>query len=907
MLRGSKHLVGGDINRLYLSIIDGIESSIRTTGLEVLFRIIQLAEPLCPIELRRFFGEDVYTPLLPFSAMMSIPASNSLDPVRPFHTSFSDFLQIQMERTGLTGPEVHRLLTDRCFSVMAGLLKRDICGLANPSLFHTEISDFAQRRDKNIPLALRYACRHWLYHLRQTTPDDEISGRLLMFVETKVLFAIEVYALLGELAAGAKILRAARKHVTGWAESLVPRNGDILTLLHDSWRLTLDFFDPISASALHVYESVLVCSPAESQIRRVYGHVLAEATVFVFEDGLDPQWNKVIRIVQIDDKFGEHNGGAFRHVHSVAVSPNGSQAVIECSQVIVLLDTATGTIITSLPKEELGSIKFSYYSGSCICHTGSRIIMTAPSKPLRCLLWQLSDKSITSFDLPLDAYPFSLACSYDGRKIAILGTNVRDTYNDKWPCEGLKVTVNIYDAETRQQLSHWIHQSQILIDPRLEFSLKGDWLMVDTQREDGIFILDTTNGQLLWHFRCNGRVADHLFSPYGDYILHAWRWETSSPYSFHSIPERSAPDLHSCCGAVRGCKPTASEERAAFTDHIPECVVDDDNKTIGTRIGDNVFMHPWSDRSDSSSHHTAPDRSLWRRLSEGCFHVIEQGHDLLAIVDMVQASAQGHPRPVHVAENEDTSRSWWPDDWSSVERSDQGDMIAFELEDSEEDANGDWSTRYHIYDTISITYQCEILLMDLLEATGMENGYSPEFPCFSPRSTYFALAVPNDAGFAFGLWNSRTGEHLGSTYMDITLDGKDYLTLVSSIHFSEDETVVAVVYGFPEDSIEHTDLTIAFISLEQGNVKHVALIPTPDEKISFLNGRTLKIISVTRDSVDWWGRYAGDFTVYHLQWRRATSEIVTISSVKTRAHGLVSIKHTPSLQTIQSSGKTYAW
>ncbi|EIW74930.1 hypothetical protein CONPUDRAFT_77723 [Coniophora puteana RWD-64-598 SS2] len=901
MLEGSSRLMSGNINELYSSIIDGFDDSVRSIGLHYLFHIIHLAEPLSPSELRRLFGKDVHLYLLPFSALMSVPSSDSSDLVQPFHTSFRDFLQIQMECIRLAGPEVHRLLTYRCFSVMAGLLKRDICGLANPSLFRTEISDFAQRRDKNIPLALRYACRHWLYHLRQTTPDDGISGHLLAFLETKVLFAIEVYALLGELAVGAEILRAARKHVTGWTKSLVPRNGDILILLYDSWRLTLDFFDPISASALHVYESALVCSPAESQIRRVYGHVLAEATVFIFEDGLDPQWNKVIRVVQLDDKFGEHDSGPYR-VRSVSVSPDGSQAVIECGKVISLLDTATGTIVTSLHKQDL-DMAVTKFCDICICHTGLQIIISTQSNSFRCLLWKLSDRSITSFDLPLDACPLSLACSYyDGRKIAILGSS--EQYPEhRWPRGGYyKVTINIYDAdsETHQQLSHWEYQTQNVIHPMLEFSLKGDWLMADTQCEDGIFIFDSTSGQLLWHLLCKSGLADHFFSPDGDYILHALKRETSSPYSFHSIPERSASASRSPCGTVGGCRPTASEERT-FTDHTPERVVDDDNKIIGTRVGDSVSTRAWTNYIYS----TAPDRGPWRRLVEGCFHVIAHGRDSLAIVDMVQASAQGHPRPVHVAENEDTSRSWWPHDWSAVGRSDQCDMIAFKpRKDPIDDA--ELSTRYHIYDTNSTTCQCEILLMDLLEANGMGHGRIPGFPRFSPKSTYFALAVPNHARFAFGLWNSRTGMHLGSTAIDIVLDDRDHTGLVSSIHFSEDETVVAMVYGYPEYSTEDPDLTIAFISLEQGDVRLVALFPNPDEEISFLNGRTLKVISVTRDSVDWWGLCRGD-TVCHLHWRRATSEIVKISSVESLRHGFTSVEHTPSLQTIHCRNWQDQW
>ncbi|EIW85631.1 hypothetical protein CONPUDRAFT_150432 [Coniophora puteana RWD-64-598 SS2] len=93
MLRGNVEEVWGDVHHLYASIIDGIESLHRDDGLKYLSVVVNLAEPLSPSDLRRLFGVDVRALLLPFSALVSIPAPESPDmPIQTYHNSLRDFL-----------------------------------------------------------------------------------------------------------------------------------------------------------------------------------------------------------------------------------------------------------------------------------------------------------------------------------------------------------------------------------------------------------------------------------------------------------------------------------------------------------------------------------------------------------------------------------------------------------------------------------------------------------------------------------------------------------------------------------------------------------------------------------------------------------------------------------------------
>ncbi|EIW75669.1 hypothetical protein CONPUDRAFT_169426, partial [Coniophora puteana RWD-64-598 SS2] len=303
MLRGDVEQVWGNIDHLYSSIIEDIDLPARELGMKYLALIVNLAEPLCPSDLRLFFGVDVYSHLLPFSAFVSIPSVSSSDLVQIHHISFRDFLQKHSQYKGEQTDKrhIHHVLSSACFRTMARLLKRDICNLRDPSLLHEEISDFAQRRDA-IPFPLRYSLRHWLHHMKNGSVHGEDQHNLLDFLEKRLLFAIETYAVFGELGTAVELWRSARKFIVNWPDASFPRKKVALALLYDSWRFTLDFFDAISSSSLHVYESALPCCPAKSQIRTTYSRLLEESTILIVEQGLGNHWDYITGVIQVGAK-----------------------------------------------------------------------------------------------------------------------------------------------------------------------------------------------------------------------------------------------------------------------------------------------------------------------------------------------------------------------------------------------------------------------------------------------------------------------------------------------------------------------------------------------------------------------------------------------------------------------------
>ena len=87
----------------------------------------------------------------------------------------------------------------------ASCLRQDICDLRRPG---TRVSD-VHRSDvnKNVPFAVQYACRYWVYHLERSDVDPQEHHGIAEFFEARFLFWLEALALMGRLADGIAILQ----------------------------------------------------------------------------------------------------------------------------------------------------------------------------------------------------------------------------------------------------------------------------------------------------------------------------------------------------------------------------------------------------------------------------------------------------------------------------------------------------------------------------------------------------------------------------------------------------------------------------------------------------------------------------------------------------------------------------
>ena len=174
--------------------------------------IIVLETPLSIISLASLLDvsqEDIRCRLDSLHAVLSIPTDEHL-PVRLFHLSFRDFLLDSQKRGKspfwVDESEAHQKLATRCLQLMCTSkgLKQNICTLPSPGSLRNEIDK--RLLNETLPAELRYACRYWIHHVRQSNwqiCDDELVHE---FLQNHVLYWLEAMSLVGEAAETVKMI-----------------------------------------------------------------------------------------------------------------------------------------------------------------------------------------------------------------------------------------------------------------------------------------------------------------------------------------------------------------------------------------------------------------------------------------------------------------------------------------------------------------------------------------------------------------------------------------------------------------------------------------------------------------------------------------------------------------------------
>ena len=166
--------------------------------------IIVLETPLSIISLATlldFPQEDIRCRLDSLHSVLSIPTDERL-PIRLLHLSFREFL-LDSQKSGkslfwVDESEAQQKLATRCLQLMCTSkgLKQNMCKLSSPGSLRNEIDKHLL--DETLPAELRYACRYWVHHLRQSKwqiCDDE---QVHEFLQQYVLYWLEAMSLVGE-------------------------------------------------------------------------------------------------------------------------------------------------------------------------------------------------------------------------------------------------------------------------------------------------------------------------------------------------------------------------------------------------------------------------------------------------------------------------------------------------------------------------------------------------------------------------------------------------------------------------------------------------------------------------------------------------------------------------------------
>jgi NACHT domain len=182
----------------------------------VLGSIIVLQDPLASIaleQLLRLEANTVRQRLIHLHSLLIVPEDDT-QAIRLLHPSFFDFVtdptRCRISKFVVTPKTQHTLLARACLDTMKDL-RRDICDLKDPSLLNSEIDGLSERVTRHIPSHLRYACRHWAFHLTYAMVSDVLLELLKEFFSKYLLYWVEACSLLGDLRVAIVALDAAQQ------------------------------------------------------------------------------------------------------------------------------------------------------------------------------------------------------------------------------------------------------------------------------------------------------------------------------------------------------------------------------------------------------------------------------------------------------------------------------------------------------------------------------------------------------------------------------------------------------------------------------------------------------------------------------------------------------------------------
>jgi hypothetical protein len=211
-----------NLDQLYAQVLDhalpNISSVLSGRLKMILGTIVLLRDPLASLALERLLAlksRTVQETLRRLHSVIIVP-DDATQVIRTLHPSFFDFItspaRCQNPKFLVNSRTQHTLLARACLETMKDL-KRDICGIKNPSILNRKVGDLPVRITTCIPPHLQYACRHWAWHLSNAMFSDILLDLMREFGLKYLLYWIEALSLLGDLRNGLLALDAAQQAI----------------------------------------------------------------------------------------------------------------------------------------------------------------------------------------------------------------------------------------------------------------------------------------------------------------------------------------------------------------------------------------------------------------------------------------------------------------------------------------------------------------------------------------------------------------------------------------------------------------------------------------------------------------------------------------------------------------------
>lgn len=223
---------------------------------------------------------------------------------------------------------IHYVIFSQSLQVLQKTLRRDIYGLDAPGF----PIDHVKRPDPDPLAAASYPCVYWVRHLLDSIKlarqysDLYDSGKVDVFLKTKLLYWLESLSLLGSLPEGACSISRLHHVLRKKAKSSYfpeprfddactePGNSQFADLVRHAHIFITHHMVPIQSHPLQVYHSALVFSPANTPIKSLFRH---EEPEWIVPKAIKHDKERVSDGVQSLKVIGEQ-------IDSIVFSPDGA-------------------------------------------------------------------------------------------------------------------------------------------------------------------------------------------------------------------------------------------------------------------------------------------------------------------------------------------------------------------------------------------------------------------------------------------------------------------------------------------------------------------------------------------------------------------------------------------------------
>ncbi|KAF8751531.1 WD domain, G-beta repeat [Rhizoctonia solani] len=443
------------IDKLYATILDAavydanLDQEEQDQTLAVLWTAICAREPIDVDTLGALTGIKAAKAHILLQSLYSVlHVSQATGTITTLHASFPEYMFDKARSAKFHCDEAKhsQLLAERCFEVMQGQLRFNICGLETSFIPDSKVQDLEARIAKSISPTLSYVAHHWGDHVVKSAPCEIVRKGLEEFLSYRLLFWMEVggapsdlgkllsdsWIFVSKYAAGSLSLQT----VPGRAQELLRLEGFAVeqsqTSLLATWQM------PSQAVSL-------AFSPDGSRFAIGFGDGTVQA--FHAHDG-------TVALGPLE--------GHTSKVNSVAFSPDGLLlASGSDDRTILVRDTQTGSCIYDVIKRhesEVTSVSFS--------PNGKHILSGSRDKTTR--MWHSGNGSLIPNSIK--RHPHEVLCtafSPDGKHIAC-------------GLHGGKSPIVVYDASTSKSLSFPFdaHQSpvhSIAFSPNSKYLVTGHY------------------------------------------------------------------------------------------------------------------------------------------------------------------------------------------------------------------------------------------------------------------------------------------------------------------------------------------------------------------------------------------------------------------------------------------------